>query len=103
MLCLDLKMEPKELEGIGIRASGSDPGRRRGLLGTEPETVLPFAPHLATLQEPAGPGAAWLTHLPRAACQQRLRGEGHPVPVFNMSAIKGTSRDLCEFLFFTVP
>lgn len=66
-LCLDLKMEPKALKGIWVCASGSDPGRRRGLPGTEPEIALPCAPHLATLQESAGPGGAWLTHLPRAA------------------------------------
>lgn len=81
-LCLDLKMEPKALEGIWACASGSDPGRRRGPLGTEPEIFLPRTPHLATLQESAGPGAVWLTHLPRAGCGERRHGGGHPDPVF---------------------
>lgn len=57
-LCLDLKMEPKALEGIWVCASGSDPGRRTGPLGTEPEVFLCRTPHLETLQESAGPGAA---------------------------------------------
>ena len=65
-LCLDLKMEPKALEGIWVCASSSDPGRRRGQLGKEPKIFLPRNPHLATLQESAGSGASWLTHLPRA-------------------------------------
>lgn len=65
-LCLDLKMEPKTLEGIWVCAPSSDPGRRRGPFGTEPEVSLFRTPHLATLQQSAGPGAAWLTHLPGA-------------------------------------
>lgn len=75
-LCLDLKMEPKALEGIRVCASSSDPGRRRGPLGKEPEIFLPRNPHLATLQEYAGSGAAWLTHLPRAELPRKASWRG---------------------------
>lgn len=79
-LCLDLKMEPKALEGIWVCASGADPARQRGPLGTEPEVFLSRTPHLETLQESAGPGAAWLTHLPRARLSRKASWRGPTRP-----------------------
>jgi hypothetical protein len=55
-------MEPKELEGIWVCASDSDPGHR--------------APNPATLQESAGPGAAGLTHLPEAGLRSKSSVRG---------------------------
>lgn len=42
------------MEGIWVCTSGSDAGRRRGPLGTEPELFLSRTSHLATLQESKG-------------------------------------------------
>ncbi|TEA31509.1 hypothetical protein DBR06_SOUSAS9110027, partial [Sousa chinensis] len=85
-------MEPKTLEGIWVCAPSSDPGRRRGPFGTKPEVSLFRTPHLATLQQSAGPGAAWGQILKRepdhlsqkqlamkSANAQRLAHQGKPV------------------------
>ncbi|XP_072868052.1 uncharacterized protein [Chlorocebus sabaeus] len=88
-LCLDLKMEPKELEGIWACASGPDPARLGGPLGAEPDVYPPRTSHPATLQESAGPDAARLTLLPQAPAAEKVFGQEAILSVFKMSTIKG--------------
>lgn len=78
-------MEPKALKGIWVGASGSDPGRRRGLLGTEPEIRSSLRPPPRDFAGIGGPRRG-LADPPAPGCEERLRGGGHPTPVFKMSA-----------------
>lgn len=101
-LCLDLKMEPKELEGIWACASGPDPARLGGPLGAEPDVYPPRTSHPATLQESAGPDAARLTLLPQAPAAEKVFGQEAILSVFKMSTIKGITCEVCGLLFFPV-
>lgn len=101
-LCLDLKMEPKALEGIWVCAPSSDRGAEGGRLARSPRSLFSAPLTSRPFRNLRGPEAAWLTHLPGAELRERLHGGSHPVPVFKMSAIKGITCDLCGSLFLTV-
>lgn len=65
-LFLDLKMEPKALEGIWVCAPSSDPGAEGGRLARSPRSLFSTPLTSRHFRNLRGPEAAWLTHLPGA-------------------------------------
>lgn len=65
-LCLDLKMEPKALEGIWVCAPSSDRGAEGGRLARSPRSLFSAPLTSRPFRNLRGPEAAWLTHLPGA-------------------------------------
>ena len=75
-LCLDLKMEPKALEGIWVCAPNSDRGAEGGRLARSPRSLFSVPLTSRPFRNLRGPGAAWLTPPPRGRATEKGFMEG---------------------------